>query len=231
MSYSSALERFSKEGSCAKFSRTLTPTLSKLQKAMTNVTTLNIPPVVSQRRVVLRTSLFSSEWHGFLSWPTGQHWPDHPWLGGEGSVSLHPGQTLLLLHHHRPRLCCREPGSSHGRPASEMCLNQAERRVCWEKTFTWSCWSANLQLPSVADVITRISCYSAFISIQNWIINQYLLHEYLLYWYLFKSDVFRINRTARATIFLSTFSVVLQWHHPTFEFILPARFLLSHLVM
>lgn len=190
---------------------------------MTNVTTLNVPPgpVVSHLRVVLRTSLFSSVWNRFLSWPTGQPWPDHPWLAGEESVSPRPGQTLLLLHPHRPRLCCGESGWSHGRSASEMCLTQdaAEWRACWEKTFTWSCWSANLPLPSVADVITRISCYSAFICIQNWIISQYLLREYLLYWYLFKPDVFTINRTARATILSSSLSVVLHWHHPTFEFV------------
>lgn len=60
-SYSSALERFTREGRCAKLARTLIPTLNKLQKAMTDVTTLNVPPVVSDLRVVLRTSLFSSE--------------------------------------------------------------------------------------------------------------------------------------------------------------------------
>lgn len=122
----------------------------------------------------------------FLSGPTGQHYPAHPCLGGEVSVSLHPGETLLLLHPHRPHLCCGESGSSPGRSASEMCLTQdaAERRASLEKTFTWSCWSANLPLPSVADVITRISCYSAFIiiviCIQNWIISQYLLWVFIV---------------------------------------------------
>ncbi|TWW57003.1 hypothetical protein D4764_08G0009900 [Takifugu flavidus] len=52
LSYSSALERFSNKESCPKLARTLIPTLGKLQKAMANVTTFSVPPVVTTGQTI-----------------------------------------------------------------------------------------------------------------------------------------------------------------------------------
>lgn len=157
MSYSSALKKLSTYESCAKHATTMVTALSKFQKALTECMHLSIPQVVSRIIVFLRTGLFYSELNCFLSWlrsaltrPSlnGSRGPcvSTPWTDSSPSPSS-PLASLLS----RTRLITRP---ARLRSAKQHEMLQSDAAV--EETFTWSCWSTSLPLPSVADVITSI---------------------------------------------------------------------------